>query len=267
MREQNVQRRGGGFTLVELTLVVVIVAVLFFFLMPVLSHSHHPAKARQSSCASNEKQIGVAMLMYVQDYDDRFPPVGVPDHAPGQMSSWGASRRIVESGGKEIWVPGLLSVYVTGGDTFECPEVGRGPAGRLDYLYNDLLAAESVKDVTAPSWTVLLVDGDTLDVNAGHARSGAAPALDGAVNAAGTCDAGRGATVSDGALTRHGGGANYAFADGHVKWFKAEGEAGGVPPVFFPARDSNSSARRLPDGSRIGPLPEQGAFLGGFHAR
>lgn len=60
-----------GFTLIELLVVIAIIAILAAILFPVFARARE--KARQSSCLSNVKQIGLAILMYVQDYDERLP--------------------------------------------------------------------------------------------------------------------------------------------------------------------------------------------------
>jgi len=60
-----------GFTLIELLVVIAIIAILAAILFPVFARARE--KARQASCQSNEKQIGLALLMYAQDYDEKFP--------------------------------------------------------------------------------------------------------------------------------------------------------------------------------------------------
>ncbi len=60
-----------GFTLIELLVVIAIIAILAAILFPVFARARE--KARQTSCLSNEKQIALAVLMYVQDYDERMP--------------------------------------------------------------------------------------------------------------------------------------------------------------------------------------------------
>jgi prepilin-type N-terminal cleavage/methylation domain-containing protein/prepilin-type processing-associated H-X9-DG protein len=59
-----------GFTLIELLVVVAIIAILAAILFPVFAQVRE--KARQASCLSNEKQLGLAYMMYVQDYDETF---------------------------------------------------------------------------------------------------------------------------------------------------------------------------------------------------
>ena len=61
-----------GFTLIELLVVIAIIAILAAILFPVFARARD--KARQASCTSNLKQIGLAAMMYVNDYDEIFPP-------------------------------------------------------------------------------------------------------------------------------------------------------------------------------------------------
>jgi prepilin-type N-terminal cleavage/methylation domain-containing protein/prepilin-type processing-associated H-X9-DG protein len=60
-----------GFTLIELLVVIAIIAILAAILFPVFAQARE--KARQVTCINNLKQIGVALDMYVQDYDERYP--------------------------------------------------------------------------------------------------------------------------------------------------------------------------------------------------
>ena len=60
-----------GFTLIELLIVIAIVAILAAILFPVFAKVRE--KARQAVCSSNERQIGLAILSYTQDYDEVLP--------------------------------------------------------------------------------------------------------------------------------------------------------------------------------------------------
>ncbi|HLI47870.1 MAG TPA: DUF1559 domain-containing protein [Chthonomonas sp.] len=65
------ERTDRGFTLIELLVVIAIIALLAALLFPVFSRARE--KARQSACLSNLHQIGLAVSMYLQDYDGYFP--------------------------------------------------------------------------------------------------------------------------------------------------------------------------------------------------
>lgn len=71
---QKLQRR--AFTLIELLVVIAIIAILAAILFPVFATAR--AKARQSSCLSNIKQMSTGLLQYVQDYDEQYA-LCVPD--------------------------------------------------------------------------------------------------------------------------------------------------------------------------------------------
>ena len=63
--------RRHGFTLIELLVVIAIIAILAAILFPVFAQARE--KARQTQCTNNMKQNALAVLQYIQDYDERFP--------------------------------------------------------------------------------------------------------------------------------------------------------------------------------------------------
>ena len=66
------QKSRAGFTLIELLVVIAIIAILAAILFPVFAQARE--KARQISCLSNTKQMGTSIMMYVQDYDEKYFP-------------------------------------------------------------------------------------------------------------------------------------------------------------------------------------------------
>src|SRR5579885_285931 len=64
-------RRRNAFTLIELLVVIAIIAILAAILFPVFAQARE--KARQTACLSNMKQIGLGLMMYLQDYDETLP--------------------------------------------------------------------------------------------------------------------------------------------------------------------------------------------------
>lgn len=73
----------SGFTLIELLVVIAIIAILAAILAPVFANARE--KARQASCLSNNKQIGLGFGMYTQDYDETYM---TPDNGSETLSSY-----------------------------------------------------------------------------------------------------------------------------------------------------------------------------------
>ena len=80
----------AAFTLIELLVVIAIIAILAAILFPVFAQARE--KARQTSCLSNEKQISLALMQYLQDYEETMPPASSNEPAwnndPAWCSSW-----------------------------------------------------------------------------------------------------------------------------------------------------------------------------------
>src|SRR5580700_8403183 len=102
-----------AFTLIELLVVIAIIAILAAILFPVFAQAR--AQARKTTCLSNNKQVGLSLLMYVQDYDEVLPLLFVPD------SSFTATDFI--PGGTQDW-HNLIQPYTKNYQMMICPDSG-----------------------------------------------------------------------------------------------------------------------------------------------
>lgn len=87
--------RKSAFTLIELLVVIAIIAILAAILFPVFARARE--NARRSSCQSNLKQIGLGILQYTQDYDEKLTPLWTGNSFPGRWRWMDCAQPYVKS--------------------------------------------------------------------------------------------------------------------------------------------------------------------------
>lgn len=220
-----------AFTLIELLVVIAIIAILAAILFPVFGAARE--KARQTSCASNEKQLGLAFLQYVQDFDEMLP--GPVCNGPGEPCPSG-------SGVGRDWAC-LIYPYTKNPRLYWCPssttnfQVYAGDYYNVSYVYNqDLVdgnitsAPGAMSRMTAPGMTVMLCEDEiTKTFLLATVPNGNDPTTLGdsylwPYLATGYLG-GNGFQHQSAYASpygRHSQGSNFLLCDGHVKWFNGK---------------------------------------------
>jgi len=243
-----------GFTLIELLTVIAIIVVLAAILFPVFARARE--NARRTSCMSNMHQLGLGMLQYAQDYDERYYGGTIVNPVYAVLIP---SLRGIR------WA-GPLFPYVKNTQVYECPDdtnTGSGANVPVSYAFNHYAAMTTLADHQYPALGILFSEtsGTTANVedpletgsptysamDDGHAlwwtdSTGIPRCCSGTQAAGEVVYHTRGAGVLgwdkntsqvlhyDDAVEpgpqptrpRHFDGANYAFMDGHVKWVRPE---------------------------------------------
>jgi prepilin-type N-terminal cleavage/methylation domain-containing protein/prepilin-type processing-associated H-X9-DG protein len=187
-----------GFTLIELLVVIAIIAILAAILFPVFAKARE--KARQTSCLSNLKQMGLAWLQYAQDYDEKGAVCRVSTNYSSNVSNFFHD------------FPILLTPYIKNNQVFDCPSSGYKYAGTNSY--NPASYQQNVRLGNEP--------GGTANVYA--------PVSLGMISSPATCplqwDSANtnceGWWVINYLGIRHNDGFNCSFCDGHSKWLQPQ---------------------------------------------
>jgi prepilin-type N-terminal cleavage/methylation domain-containing protein/prepilin-type processing-associated H-X9-DG protein len=226
------QGKKPAFTLIELLVVIAIIAILAAILFPVFARARE--NARRASCMSNLKQIGLATMMYVQDYDERYPlaifgDIGLTGSDKRSGSTWctgmpcgifSVSDGHGAGGSGYIWSwMDLLQPYTKSTQVFVCPSQQNANVGGYGYsLYISNLKGAYNGTAYIPvneaqlnnvSQTVMMMDCNysTSCVYADPVQLSFVPMT----------------SVKD---APHLDGYNMAFADGHVKWLNKNNPIG-----------------------------------------
>ncbi|MGC9318161.1 MAG: DUF1559 domain-containing protein [Armatimonadota bacterium] len=194
-----------GFTLIELLVVIAIIAILAAILFPVFARARE--KARQASCQSNMRQLGLAMQMYVQDYDERFT-------------------------GRIVWNQ-RIQPYVKNHQLFECPSYD----GSLRYVTNgycmthyDIGGLAGIPGIRGGYGVACHTTGSTTGRKLADIKRPAEIILFNETTGGCTHHSNPGCRCSDVSTRgvgfhvypRHNDGSNFTFVDGHVKWLRKD---------------------------------------------
>ncbi len=221
-----------AFTLIELLVVIAIIAILAAILFPVFGRARE--NARRSSCQSNMKQMGLAMIQYTQDYDEAYSRTSA-SLGKGQPGG------VWYSGAPDLWFwPQILYPYHKSTQVFVCPSSKIGYPANVNgtvfdgpaygsYAYNSVFGEDSAtgnpvkqSQIASISGLIMFTEGGLWNTNFYYARPANANEyryLPGAGD-------GNSSTVPDPAAGdfksgRHFAGVNVCFADGHVKWVRS----------------------------------------------
>lgn len=193
--------RKKGFTLIELLVVIAIIAILAAILFPVFARAREAARA--TTCRSNMKQIGTAMRMYSQDYDEL-------------MIKGGQDVGTTDSDGNGRYDPGpaiLLQPYIKNAPVWQCPsasfKMNQTTYGAVSYQFSNRVAGVADAQVGNSSGCIVAIDHwDEGGWFEHDATQGDAPYLPEVT------------ANSHLHFRRHNDGLNAAYYDGHVKWMK-----------------------------------------------
>ncbi len=196
------QRRCRGFTLIELLVVIAIIAILAAILFPVFARARE--KARQTSCLSNMKQIGLAMIMYMDDYDEQFCNV---TPTAGSAYKW--------------FEP--IDPYIKNKQILFCPSLrGESSQGtpKTDYVLNGVFSRGAHRAMfDQPASQIMVAEREK-----SKPRTGYKPWPADGVSWDDLSTYQHGGTPHNHfnhlSHDRHNGGCNYTFGDGHAKWLR-----------------------------------------------
>ena len=138
-----------GFSLIELLVVIAIISLLAALIFPVFARARESMRA--TSCLSNQKQIGGALAMYVQDYDETYPMnrFGDANHSPTACLTFSLSAPSASLEGSSINWKRVVMPYVQNRSLYQCPSNAYAwKAGGFTHISGD----ESNLSYARPEW-------------------------------------------------------------------------------------------------------------------
>ena len=215
--------RRRGFTLIELLVVIAIIAILAAILFPVFARAR--AKARQTACTSNVKQLMTSLLMYVQDYDEMFGLGGGWNGNGTTAAQWWIA---IQPYVKNWQIERCPSNSINAGYSATNPYTYWGQTGPICPTYAALpgLDYTALAKVQTPAQKIMVMDSNHEAVPDWNRAQYAT------ICPSGTGCAG-GVANRIPANAPHNGGDNVGFVDGHVKWLNSNNDAnppGGAQP-------------------------------------
>jgi prepilin-type N-terminal cleavage/methylation domain-containing protein/prepilin-type processing-associated H-X9-DG protein len=166
-QKRNEPMKKRGFTLIELLVVIAIIAILAAILFPVFAQARE--KARQITCVSNMKQIGLGVLQYQQDYDESFPMLHYNDAKGNEVRWFDAVGPYIKNGN----IYSYDGYYSGAGGIWSCPDqptiqpAGYGPNYDLFREGQPYATPQDIKISTldTPSDTIMMVEKGENDGN------------------------------------------------------------------------------------------------------
>jgi prepilin-type N-terminal cleavage/methylation domain-containing protein/prepilin-type processing-associated H-X9-DG protein len=236
-----------GFTLIELLVVIAIIAIIAAILFPVMAQARE--QARSTGCQSNLRQLSMASMMYVQDYDEEFmeiyryhegtyhewwPAFDYPKPNSTEYYGWFTAPNELAKTNPQItpnWgyilIPYLKNNNVFGCDSASAKDRPATLTDRATYVYSNWIAdtgralAPAIKLSAVPKPASTILFWDSGKANRYIQFMGWA-----GINNSSPCEPGIAAEGNDCPrcyddwLPRHQGGRNLSYCDGHIKWHK-----------------------------------------------
>lgn len=200
----------SAFTLIELLTVIAIISILASMLLPSLSRARE--MARRTSCASNLRQLGLAVQQYTQDYDERLPPAAVGPSGANKTGGWVFYSQFGTGSTPAKFDPakGSIYPYLKSVQVFVCPDDTQGQNNGNSYAINScaltsttdgMSGAKTLAAFDEVSKWMLFSEEDTFQ---------------------NTTDDGYQLIVTNRFSDRHTDGSIINFVDGHTKWLRRD---------------------------------------------